>query len=196
MQNTNIKKRLFVIGLIIFIYILFMGVGYAFFSESLTINGVASTVDYYEGDKLPVEAVIRDTEQNRYYTADNEKNHVVFNSETWQDDTYTLKLKKEVGVVIGEKTITYVVTFKNPTTTTFTNGTINAEITKNTNNHIKEVSGSLSKTEINPGDQVDVSFTIRSNFLTTYGEDSVKATITYTYQNKPRYFYFIVDYIN
>ena len=196
MQNTNIKKRLFAIGCIVFTYILFMGIGYAFFSESLTINGVASTVDYYQGDKLPVEAIIRDTENNRYYTADAEKNHVVFDSESWQDDTYNLIMKKEVGVVIGEKTITYVVTFKNPTTTTFTNGTINAEITKNTNNHIKEVSGSLSKKEISPGEQVDVLFTIRSNFLTNYGEDSVKATITYTYQNKPRYFYFIVDYIN
>ncbi len=196
MQHVKNKKRLFTISCIIFIYVLAMSIGYAFFSESLTINGVASTVDYYEGEKLPVTAVIRDTENNRYYTSDTEKNHLVFNFESWENDTYTLKIKKEVGIVIGEKTITYVISFINPTTTTFTNGTISTEITKNTNGHIKNLSGTLSKEEVSPGEQVDVSFTIKSNFLTNYGEDSAKATITYTYQNKPRYLYFIVDYIN
>jgi hypothetical protein len=196
MLDIKVRKKLFVIGVIVFTYVLILTVGYAFFNESLTINGVASTVDYYEGEKLPVAAVIRDTSNNRYYTANGTKPFVDFDSETWQDDTYQLNFEKKVGVVAGSRTITYVVTFTNPTTTSFSNGTINTEIIENYNSRLKSVSGSLSKTEVAPGESVDVMFTVEFNFLTELGEHIAKATISYTYQNKPRYFYFIIRYFN
>ena len=63
------SKKTYVITMILFVYILFLSVGYAFFSESLTINGVASTVDYYEGTKLPVTSVVRNTSNNYYFTS-------------------------------------------------------------------------------------------------------------------------------
>lgn len=196
MLELRNKKRLFAISCVIFIYILFLTVGYAFFSESLTIKGVASTVDYYAGENLPLTSIVRDTSNNRYYTADGTKNNIVFSSESWEGDTYQLNLEKKFGIVAGEKTITYIVTFTNPTTTKFTNGTISTEFVKNDSSRLKSSSGSLSKLELAPGESVDVMFTITFNFLTELGEHVAKSTISYTYQNKPRYFYFIVRYFN
>ena len=66
MMSNVVKNKLFVVTIIILIYILTISVGYAFFKDSLVISGVASTVDYYEGTKLPTQAVIRDTYYNRY----------------------------------------------------------------------------------------------------------------------------------
>ncbi len=196
MLEVKNKKILFVTSCIIFIYLLFLSVGYAFFRESLTINGVASTVDYYSGENLPLTATIRDTSNNRYYTATETKDFIDFSSETWAEDTYQLNFKKRLGIIAEEKTISYVVTFTNPTTTNFTNGTISTEFVKNENSRLKSSSGSLSKLELAPGESVDVTFTITFNFLTELGEHIAKATISYTYQNKPRYFYFIVRYSN
>ena len=194
MTDINVKRKLYVVSFIIFIYIFILSVGYAFFNQSLTIAGIASTVEYYEGEKLPVSAVIRDNVSNRYYTASDEKKFVEFSSETWEDDTYTLNFNKKFGITAGSKTITYIITFTNPTTLVFNNGNIKTEIVDNNNSRIKEVTGSLSKSEIKQGESVDVSFTIKFDFLTELGKHCAKATISYTYQNKPRYLYFIINY--
>ena len=178
-----------------FLYIFFcLSVGYAFFSDALTINGVASTIDYYSGEALPTTPIIRDTKYNRYYSYDVHKDWVDFESESWEGDTYTLVYMKKTGLVIGEKTVNYVVSFTNPTTLPYTDGTVETEIIENDNNRIKEISASLSKLEINPGETVDVTFTVTFNFLTAAGQHKVMATATYMLQNKPRKFYFIIHY--
>ena len=196
MTDINVKRKLYIISVIIFIYIFILLTGYAFFSKSLTVSGVASTVEYYEGEKLPVIATIRDTKYNRYYTANSSKSFVDFYSESCEGDTYTLNFNKKAGVVAGSKTITYVITFTNPTILTFTDVNITAEITKNYHSRLNSVKGELSKTKVIPGESVDVLFTINFNFLTEFGEHSAKATVSYMYQNKPRYLYFIINYIN
>ena len=78
MTDINVKRKLYIISVIIFIYIFILSTGYAFFSKSLTVSGVASTVEYYEGEKLPVIATIRDTKSNRYYTASSSKSFIDF----------------------------------------------------------------------------------------------------------------------
>ena len=68
MKNKKLKvsqKKNFLV-IPIFVFIIFLSTAYALFNDSLTINGVASTVEYYEGEKLPVSAVIRDSSNNRY----------------------------------------------------------------------------------------------------------------------------------
>lgn len=194
MNDKNRKNKLYVVNIFIFVYMLCLSVGYAFFSKSLDINGVATTVDFYSGENLPVTPIIRDTEYNRYYTYDEHKDYVDFESETWEGDTYTLVYQKKAGIVIGEKTINYTVSFTNPTALTYTNGTVSAEITENNNDRIKDVSASISKTEVAPGETVDVTLTVTFNFLTEIGNHEVKATVTYMCQNKPKYFYFIIYY--
>ncbi len=185
-------KKIYIISIIIFIYILFLSVGYAFFSESLTINGVASTVEYYEGTKLPTTPILLDTTNNHYTTESVHKNYLDWSSETWQDDTLEVHYQKKFGIVIGSKTVTYTASFTNPTVLDYTDGNISVEITKNDSGGVKEASGSISSSTIKQGEAATIEVTIKHNFLTRYGSDSVTATITYNLQQKQRTFYFIV----
>ncbi len=85
-----------------------MSVGYAFFQKSLQINWVASTVDYYEGEKLPINAIISNTKNNYFFTSDFDSSYLLsYESATWQDDTYTLILDKTLLKSMQNKTITY-----------------------------------------------------------------------------------------
>lgn len=191
-----LKKPLYIISIVLAVFVITISIGYAFFSESLTINGVASTMEYYDGNRLPVQPVIRDTTENLYYTATDSQYHVTFRSENWEDDTYTLTLYKGAGLIPGKKTITYTISFINPTELDYTNGTATAEITQNGMSYIKNVSANLSSSTVAPGQSVDVNLVIESNIISELGEHTVKGTYTYTYQNKPRYLYFVIKYVN
>lgn len=187
------SKKTYVITIILFVYILFLSVGYAFFSESLTINGVASTVDYYEGTKLPVTSVVRNTSNNYYFTSDFSSDYLIsFQSEAWQDDTYTLNIDKTLLASLEGQMITYTISFINPTVLNYTNGVISTE-TIGDSSDIVLTEGSLSATEVEPNGTVDVSFGIKVDSFNS-SDSSAKATITYTYQNKTRYLYFVVNY--
>ena len=194
MKNKYIlQKKLRKISIVLVIYVLTMSVGYAFFQKSLQINGVASTVDYYEGEKLPTNAIIRNTKNNYFFTSNFDSSYLLsYESETWQDDTYTLILDKALLKSMQNKTITYTITFRNPTTLNYTNGVISTS-TDGSISDITSTSGSLSAIEIAPNGKTDVSLSITTGNFNSY--DSVaKATITYTYQNKPRYFNIVIKY--
>ena len=177
-----------------FVYIFCLSVGYAFFSDSLTINGVASTVDYYSGENLPAAPIVRDPENNRYFTVDETKSKLDFMEERWEEDTYILKYNKKFGIVAGKKTMNYTISFTNPTALPYTNGTVTTEYIENQNNYIKEISASISKTEIAPGETVDITFTVTSNFLADLGDQEVKATVTYMLQGEPKTINFVIFY--
>lgn len=192
-RKIYFAKKMKIISVILAVYVLSMSVGYALFQDSLKINGVASTVDYYEGEKLPVSAVIRNTKNNYYFTSSFTSDYLYsYENETWKDDTYTLVLDKTILRAMQNQTITYTITFENPTVLNYTNGVISTSI-EGSNSDITSTSGILSDTEMAPNGKTDVSFSITTGNFNSY--DSVaKATITYTYQNKPRYFNFIVKY--
>lgn len=192
-KKLSFLKKTQIIIIICFIYILTLSLGYAFFKESLTIRGVASTVEYYEGEKLPVNAVIRDSSNNYYFTADfNEGYLLSYENEQWEDDTYTLELDKTILAALQRQEITYTISFANPSVLNYTNGYVTTS-TGNNSEDITSTSGTLSKTEISPGETADISFKITANNFNL--TDSIaKATITYTYQNKPRYLYFVIKY--
>ncbi len=194
-KDAKIKKnRLYVINIIMFVYIFCLSVGYAFFSDSLTINGVASTVDYYSGENLPAAPIVRDPENNRYFTVDETKSNLDFMEERWEEDTYILKYNKKFGIVAGKKTMNYTISFTNPTALPYTNGTVTTEYIENDNNYIKEISASISKTELKPGETVDITFTVTFNFLADLGDQEVKATVTYMLQNEPKTINFVIFY--
>ena len=191
---NSTKKQFRIFTFIIAILIVTMSVGYAFFNESLTINGVASTLEYYEGDKLPVTAVIRDTSSNRYYTQGTTKSGLNFSQESWQDDTYRLNMRKGFAISAGEYTINYTITFTNNTEVTFTAGEVKTEITQNTGDMLQDASTTISKTEVKPGESVDVTMSFHVDMSWRYYVEEAKATISYNLQGKTRYFYFYVKY--
>lgn len=192
-RKLSFLKKSQAITIICAIYILSLSVGYAFFKESLTINGVASTVEYYEGEKLPVNAVLRDSSNNYYFTSDFDQGYLLsYEKEQWKDDTYTLELDKTLLKALSGKTINYTISFANPTNLNYTNGMITTEVI-GSGSDITLTNGTLSLTEVFPGGTVDVCLSIKVDDFNS--QDSIaKATITYTYQNKPRYLYFVVKY--
>lgn len=187
-------KVLAIVNIVLVVYIFTMSVGYALFNESLTINGVATTVDYYSGDNLPVESIVRNTDNNYYFTSDFNSGYLVsVEGETWQDDTYTLNIDKSMLASLEGQEITYTISFTNPTVLNYTNGVITTEVIGD-NSDISLTSGTLSSEEVVSDGTVDVSFKIK---VDTFNENDskAKATIAYTYQNKPRYLYFVINYL-
>ena len=92
------RKNLFGFNIIVMIYILSLATGYALFGGSLFVNGTASTVEYYDGVKLPTEPVRLDSVNNTYYIG-TELTGIPFSSEEWVDDTYTLNFQKSGDMV-------------------------------------------------------------------------------------------------
>lgn len=191
-MNTRLKINFLFIPILVFI--IFLSIAYALFNDSLNINGVATTIEYYEGEKLPVSAVIRDSSNNRYYTQDTTKNGLSFASESWQDDTYSLNMKKAFATSGGEYTINYTITFTNNTEATFSSGEVVTEITSNTGSMLKGASTTISKSEVKPGESVDITMTFHVNVSWRYYKEEAKANISYNVQGKKRYMYFIVKY--
>ena len=193
-MKQKISKVFIFINAIIICYILTLTTSYALYKDSLEVSGIASTVDYYDGTKLPTEPVVLDITNNRYHTASDKKNFLEFTSETWTGDNYILTYNKKAGIVEEEKNITYRIAFVNPTLLEYTNGTIKAEIVDNYNGRIKEVSASLSDLNVKPGQTSYVDFNVRFNFLTNLSTHKVKATVSYDLQGVTRYLYFTIIY--
>lgn len=171
-----------------------ISVGYAFFNDSLTINGVASTVDYYSGTMLPTNPIMLKPEDNLYSTYDTPRSKLSLREEHWVGDTFIAIWNKGAGIAISRKTITYTVSFSNPTELTYTNGKVTTKIENNGLGYIKSASASVSKTTLNPGEAVEVKLTITSNFLTRLEDQDITATVSYELQGETKYFYFIIKY--
>lgn len=165
-----------------------------FFNESLTINGVASTVDYYNGSMLPTNPIMLKPEDNLYSTYDTPRSKLSLREEHWVGDTFIAIWNKGAGIMVSRKTIAYTVSFSNPTELAYTNGKVTTKIVNNDLGYIKSASASVSKTTLNPGEAVEVKLTITSNFLSRLEDQDIIATISYELQGKTRYFYFIIKY--
>ncbi len=131
MKNNKEKStHIFSIGIALFIIVL--SVGYAFFSDSLSVNGVASTVNFYSGNALPTNPIKVDTSNDRYFGRDVGLVGLAFSSESWVDDTYILIYDKNAGITCAtQHTVNYTIRFSNPTELEYTNGQIYSEITEN-----------------------------------------------------------------
>lgn len=197
MKHT--KKRKFhksyflIVGL--FLYVLSLSIGFAYFTESLKINGVASTMDYYSSNKLPTEPIIQDAVNNRYSIASTSVTGLDFVDEYWIGDTcYVKYLKKSNLAMSTAQTITYTVTFSNSTAVDFTNGQVTTTNVKNDNSQIINKTASLDKTILAPGEVATVTFNVSFKFTNALKANSTKAIVSYTVQNSTKYFYLIIDY--
>lgn len=195
MKNILINnKKLKIISAIVAIFICLISVGYAFFNDSLTINGVASTVDYYSGTMLPTNPIMLKPNDNLYSTYDTPRSKLSLREEHWVGDTFIAIWNKEAGILYSKKTITYTVSFSNPTELPYTNGQVSTKIENNLFGYIKSASASVSKTTLEPGEAVEVKLSITSIFPSRLQDQDVTATVSYELQGKTRYFYFIIKY--
>lgn len=190
------KKRLFfkIISIVLIIYILTMSIGYAFFSETLNINGIASTSIYYTGNTLPVDKVILNTSNNRYYSQEGSKSGISFSSENWTDDTYTLTMKKGFLTSSGSSTIKYTIAVENNTAVTFTDGNVSTSIVEDTGSSITDASTTIDKTTLNPGETLYITLTMSVNIRWRYNTETAKADVSFMVQGKRRHIYFVVTY--
>ena len=189
------KKINFVFIMLIAIFIVILSIGYAFFSDSLSINGVATTVDFYSGDALPTEPIKFDPWNDRYHTRSEGVANVNFESESWNGDTFTLIYDKKAGVTCAQiHNVRYTISFSNPTELEYTNGTISAETVQNGMNYIGTPRASMNKTSLKPGEAIEIYIDLTFSFCAALGTQEVKATVSFDLQGKTRYFYFVLRY--
>lgn len=172
-----------------------LATGYAYFNESLTVNGVANTVEIYEGNTLPINLLVLDTANNRHYLENGSKNKLEFKREIIDGDSYTVFYKKAIGMVAGKVTSTYTFAFTNPTALDFTDGKIETwEVQDDVSSSLENLSGSISKTVVKPGETVEVSMTVTHTFSIITNRHKIGAHVTFMLQNKERNFYFFVQW--
>lgn len=195
MKNILINnKKLKIISAIVAIFICLISVGYAFFNDSLTINGVASTVDYYSGTMLPTNPIMLKPNENLYSTYDTPRSKLSLRVEHWVGDTFIAVWNKGAGIVYSKKTITYTVSFSNPTELPYTNGQVSTRIENNKYGYVRSADATISKTELKPGEAVEINLAITSTFPSRWEDQDVIATVSYELQGETRYFYFIIKY--
>ena len=190
MKNNRVIK---VFLIVIVVYLLCMSVGYAFFSETLTINGLASTDVLYDGDTLPVDIVVLDSSTGRHVIQNGTKTGLSFKSENLQDDTYTLNMAKGFLISGGRSTIEYTIAITNTSNYTMTNGTVSTQIV-DAGSTLENASATIDKTTVASGETVYITMRMEANITWRYNTETAKATISYDIGGVTRNFYFIVTY--
>lgn len=194
-NKMSVSKKIKIINIILILYIFMLATGYAYFNESLTVNGVANTVEIYEGNTLPINLLVLDTANNRHYLENGSKNKLEFKREIIDGDSYTVFYKKAIGMIAGKVTSTYTVAFTNPTALDFTDGKIETwEVQDDISSSLENLSGSISKMVVKPGETVEVSMTVTHTFSIITNRHKIGAHVTFMLQNKERNFYFFVQW--
>lgn len=197
MKKYKITK---IIYAVIISYIMVLSVGYALFNEALTINGVASTVEYYDAAMLPVSAIAvinEEDEINLYHSVDGLPNWLEFSSENWEDDTYEINYSKNNSLIdanSGNITTNFSFSFSNPTVLEYTNGKTITEIIDNKSGIVQNATTTISSTSVKPGQSVTVTLSVTTKPIVSLENEKIKATISYVFQGKLRTLYFIINY--
>ena len=219
MDTEKVRKKLYIITIILIIFVMSLSIGFALFQETLTISGVATTLDYYGGTKLPHTPVVRDTNRNLYYTSNYDEGYTYATnswkyiygysnavvSEVWSDDTYVLTFDKGMLGAFQGKTITYSISFTNPTALTYTNGTATT-VTGDTlslsnvvsgTSDFSSVSATIDKTTLNSNEQVTLTLSTTIDTIDLSKDSVVKVDVSYKIyptDTETRHFYFILKY--
>ena len=196
------KQRLAkIIYAVIISYIMVLSVGYALFSDSLTIKGVASTVDYYSATMLPVSTVAiladEDDEITTYHDTENLPNWLSFDSEKWEEGTYEINYVKNSNISTAssettEMTISF--SFTNPTVLDYTEGKTIVEILENESNIISDATAELSSDIIKSGEGVVVTLKVKIKPVQGNTNEQIKTTISYVFQGKLRTLFVVLNY--
>ena len=220
MDTEKTRKRLYIVTIVLLIYVLSLSIGYAFFSETLEIDGVASTIEYYDGTKLPHTPVTLNNKKGVHFTSNynDEYSYLTVNGtkltdgyyyalvdENWNDDTYIITFDKGMLGAFQGKTITYTIAFTNPTVLTYTDGTatttdgsvLSASNAVSGTSDFSSVSASIDKTSLDPNEQVTLTLTTTIGTIDFTKDSVVKVDVAYKIyptDNGTRHFYFILKY--
>ena len=118
-------------------------------------------------------------------------------NEEWVNNEYTLDLGLSWdigGFWVDHGTINYTIQFKNDTQLPMTLGRVETAIVNNPLNYIKNVSASLEKETVMPGESVSVTVSIDANFLLPIDGQSVRAIATYMFQGEEKQFIININY--
>ena len=67
-------------------------------------------------------------------------------------------------------------------------------IENNKYGYVRSADATISKTELKPGEAVEINLAITSTFPSRWEDQDVIATVSYELQGETRYFYFIIKY--
>lgn len=182
---------------VVFIYILVMSVGYAIYEDTLTIHGVANTLDYNSSTMLPVEPVMLDPQHNIYHLVTNNVAHTELLKEEWIGDTLYISYKKLEGISMAEKQIVkFFVSFTNPSAVTYTDGQLSREKTGAGNNETDEFVWRLEEFDdtIEPGATTTVRMDLYVKFNNLDLKHQWKVDLSYNVQGVTKHLYIIIDY--
>ena len=156
-----------------------------------------TTLPKYEGIALPNTPEKLDGDY--YFKADQTLDDYGFSveNEEWVNNEYTLDLGLSWdigGFWVDHGTINYTIQFKNDTQLPMTLGRVETAIVNNPLNYIKNVSASLEKETVMPGESVSVTVSIDANFLLPIDGQSVRAIATYMFQGEEKQFIININY--
>jgi len=221
-KSPKMNKKLYIISIIVAAFVITTSIGYGLFSKSLSINGVATTLDYYSGTKLPHTPVDLNNQHQAYFLSDFNDEYTYLTGpekkregyfyalvgDSWNDDTYIITFDKGMVGAFQGKTITYNIAFTNPTvldytdgTATVTHGNVLAGTTVSTaagtTSDVSSATATLSSATVAPNGQVTISLSITMGTMNFNADTIVKAQVAYRlYSGNSgiRYFNFIVKY--
>ena len=182
---------------VVFIYILVMSVGYAIYEDTLTIHGVASTLDYNSSTMLPVEPVMLNPQQNIYHSINGSLPNTEFYKEEWIGDTLYISYKKLEGISMAEKQIVkFYVSFTNPSAVTYTDGQFERVKTGAGNSTTDDFAWRLEEFEdtIEPGATTTVRMDLYVRFNTLGVKHQWKSTLSYNVQGVTKHLNIILNY--
>ena len=197
-KKTKRKSIFFVILILFFCIYMFIGsIGYAAFSERLSINGVARTLEPYEGEALPVEPTVRPNGHYADLTDSGTSDLLTFRSESVSGDTLILNMKKS-GLRWATRTNTFTVYFYNAAVLPLTNGTVTTTLAQNDSSILKSHNAALSTTQVGGQEHFQVVITITASWFVATGTQRVDTKITYNLEIngeiKPKTFNVIIYY--
>ncbi len=194
MRNFKKNKTFKILNVILIIYIATLSIGYAAFSDTLSLGGKVGKAPYYDGTALPNTPVLLG--DGTWVKEVQHKNFLDFYNDSWEGNVYTVRFRKNTGMWVTKGTTIYNIAFTNPTVLDYKNGKITTTITHNPQNFLKSANATLSNTTIRPGEQCEISLTTNHHFLNLMGIERVEVKVTYELQNREREFYYKFEFVN
>lgn len=181
MKKNKRTSKFYILA--IFTFIFFSVTGYAFFNETIHINGTAKNSDYFTNNKLQVNL----TKSSTYYTTG------TFRRITLSSEDYDGINNLNTYFTVNDNTTTnrantYKISFTNPYSINLTNGSVSLQIISGT---FSSTSVTINRTTLKPNQTGTVTLKM-THKNRTVGNAQARVTVQYRLNGVTKYFYFTV----